>query len=179
MKGLDGQTGEERDKELARLADLLEDTLPEAMQAILHVLSEDCRQLGVSLQQFYLLRLLQKRGYCTAAEIGVMLGITSGPVTHVTRRLIGQGLVRCTRDEQDRRVHRFTVTGTGEALIDRVSTRRKALWRAVFADLGPGKGGQIVSYIGRLGKRLEAARAELGPMMPNAAPGDVIPVRES
>jgi DNA-binding MarR family transcriptional regulator len=169
----------EQERELERLAELLEDTLPVAMQEILHVLSKDCRLLGVSLQQFYLLRLLEKHGYCTAAEIGGILGITSGPVTHVTRRLIDQGLIRLTRDERDRRVHRFTITGRGEALIRRVSTRRKALWRTVFADLGTENGGEVVSYIGRLGKRLAAASAELGPIEPLAAPGDAAPDRES
>lgn len=150
--------------ELERLADLLEDTLPGAMHAVMRVLSEDCRPFGVSLQQMYLLRLLQKRGPCTAATIGEILGITSGPVTNVTRRLAGLGLIRQSRDAYDRRVHWFVITDQGEALIGQVSVRRKALWRNVFSEMGVARSTEIVQCIGRLGERLATARAESGPV---------------
>ncbi|MCL6598667.1 MAG: MarR family transcriptional regulator [Alicyclobacillus macrosporangiidus] len=90
----------------------------------------------VTLTQAFLLHHLRHHGPCTASMIADLLGITSGPVTSVTKRLIQRGLLHRRPDEKDGRVVWFSLTEAGEALADTLSKHSTERWAAVIREVG-------------------------------------------
>lgn len=90
----------------------------------------------ITLAQGFLLRHLQVHGPCTASNIGLMLGITSGSVTSLTKRLMTKGLLQRTKDPEDGRVHWFSLTRAGEAAAQQVALHRQKEWKRLVEKLG-------------------------------------------
>ncbi|MCL6444278.1 MAG: MarR family winged helix-turn-helix transcriptional regulator [Alicyclobacillus sp.] len=102
---------------------------------------------AITLPQAYLLRQIAVRGACTAAEVGRILGVTSGPVTSMTQRLMQRGWLERRRDEQDRRVMRFSLSPAGERMVQYIHERRQERWTMLLGRLGPDKAVQLLNLL--------------------------------
>lgn len=117
------------------LAAQLDEILPAITSKFLHFIRA-VPGTDITRVQEFLIRHLQVHGPCTASMIGSMLGITSGPVTSLTKRLIDKGLMKRAKDTSDGRVHWFSLTPEGEALAKQLAAYRQTEWKRLVEVLG-------------------------------------------
>ncbi|QQE81023.1 MarR family winged helix-turn-helix transcriptional regulator [Alicyclobacillus sp. SO9] len=117
------------------LAAQLDDILPTVASRLLHFIRVVPGTEITRVQEF-LLRHLHAQGPCTASTIGSMLGITSGPVTSLTKRLIEKGLIARYNDTEDGRIHWFRLTPSGVELVQQVASYRRTEWKRLVEKLG-------------------------------------------
>ncbi len=73
--------------------------------------------------QYYLLRYMSKRGVCTSTELASAFMVNKSAITAMTNRLVDKGLMKRTRDENDRRVVYLTLTEQGDAWLKKTEER--------------------------------------------------------
>lgn len=130
------------------LAEKLDHMLPECLRLIIQkLLTCSPEEQPITLPQTYLLRQIYTRGPCTAATVGEILGVTSGPVTSMTSRLVKRGLLLRRRDEIDRRVVWFSLTSHGEEAVLELVKNRQKRWALLLEKLGPEKSATLVELI--------------------------------
>jgi DNA-binding MarR family transcriptional regulator len=134
----------ERERQLAELFDQL---FPVLMQNLLQHVTRETQKVGLTVAQFYFLRQLRRDGPWTAAQVGDALGITSGPVSGLTKRMITQGLVDRRTDEDDRRVAWFSVTERGQALLAEAERHLLGLWGNIVHEFGAERGGELLDLL--------------------------------
>lgn len=88
--------------------------------------------MGVTYPQYLALLLLWERDDRTLKELGERLGLDSGTLTPLVKRLETQGLVRRARDDADERLLRVRLTDAGAALREQA----QCLPPAVLAGCG-------------------------------------------
>ncbi|MFE0489198.1 MarR family winged helix-turn-helix transcriptional regulator [Streptomyces griseoaurantiacus] len=96
----------------------------EPLSLILYVASRAiaarCRprlaELGITFTQYLVLRVLWERGSATVTELGEVLGLDSGTLSPLLKRLEFAGLVVRRRGQKDGRRVEVTVTPSGDAL---------------------------------------------------------------
>lgn len=139
-------------------AAIFDEMLADVSHVLVQLLGQETRRLGITIPQAHLMRQLRRRGECTAATVGEVLGITSGPVTSITRRLEQHGLIRRRRDADDRRVVWFSLTAEGDALLDRFIADSTQFWEVVFTDLGDLAGQSAIEGLRSFAQSLGHAR---------------------
>lgn len=127
-------------REPVHAAFTFDDLVSDLVHDLLQILTRETRGLGITVAQAYLLRQLNRHGRLSAAMIGDSLGITSGPVTSITRRLVRSGLIEDHRDDEDRRVVWFTLTESGRTTLRRLTEDTRAFWARLFEEMGQGSG---------------------------------------
>lgn len=97
------------------------------------------RTEGLSLSQYNILRILRgaRPDALRISEVGERMIYRDPDVTRLVDRLVGQGLVRRERDEEDRRVVRVEITREGLALLERLDEMVDQYTGAVMAGLTP------------------------------------------
>jgi DNA-binding MarR family transcriptional regulator len=127
---------------------------PSLIRNLLQHLTREARLAGLTLAQFYLLRQLRSEGPWTAAQVGDALGITSGPVSSMTKRMIAQGLLRRRADRIDRRVAWFSVTQRGQEILAATEGRLQLFWGRVIRELGTGSASDLLDLLNMLAAAL-------------------------
>ena len=122
-------------EKLNELAVRVNDLLPLLATKLIHFV-KDFPEPDITVAQAFLLNHLRRRGPSTASGIGEMMGVTSGPVTSLTKRLIARGLLHRYRDEVDGRVVWFALTEEGERLADELDKHSTKRWTLVMEHLG-------------------------------------------
>jgi DNA-binding MarR family transcriptional regulator len=76
-------------------------------------------ELGNDLtnDQHYVLSHIHKTGGCTSTELSDAFDVNKSAITAIINRMADRGLIKRTRDENDRRVVYLTLTDTGEELF--------------------------------------------------------------
>jgi DNA-binding MarR family transcriptional regulator len=121
---------------MAQLAEEFDEVLPELVRSALHVVSDLGKGSGITATQSLVLRYLYQHGSRSATQIGELLGVTSGPVTSLTRRLVVQRLVQREQDAHDRRVVHFSLTAEGLRVARDMMAARRTAWQRMFTDIG-------------------------------------------
>jgi DNA-binding MarR family transcriptional regulator len=82
-------------------------------------------QIGSDLtnDQQYMLRYINKKGTCTSSELAEVFEVKKSAITAIINRLWEKGLIKRTRDENDRRVVYLTLTDKGTELFDKTEER--------------------------------------------------------
>jgi DNA-binding MarR family transcriptional regulator/ribosomal protein S18 acetylase RimI-like enzyme len=90
-------------------------------------------QHGIPLQGrwFPVLRLLHDHGPLTVGEIAASVGQTHSAISQVATRLVREGWLTASSDEEDRRTRRLALTAKAEAAL----RAAKPLWRAIREEL--------------------------------------------
>ena len=71
----------------------------------------------------------------TMSRIADRLGAELSPASRLVGRLVRRGLLGATKDPQDRRVTRVTMTDLGAEMRRQVFSRRQAMLERILADL--------------------------------------------
>jgi DNA-binding MarR family transcriptional regulator len=94
--------------------------------------------LELTFAQWRLLVIVgEKSSGATVTEVAARLGAEISPISRLVSRLARRGLVRASKDEQDRRVTRVTITSAGRDIRTAVFERRRELLGDVLAEAGP------------------------------------------
>ncbi|ALC90841.1 MarR family transcriptional regulator [Bacillus sp. FJAT-18017] len=73
--------------------------------------------------QHYTLRYIRQRDECTSSELAEIFGVNKSAITAIITRLTDKGLVRRTRNQEDRRVIYLTLTEEGVKLFEETEQR--------------------------------------------------------
>jgi DNA-binding MarR family transcriptional regulator len=87
------------------------------------------------MAQLKSLFFISNQGGTHSGKLAAALGVTPTNVTGIIDRLVKQGLVSRTEDEQDRRVILLQATGRGKELVARLRERRRSYLAEVLARL--------------------------------------------
>jgi len=90
--------------------------------------------LGLTYPQYLAMLVLWERDGVTVKEIGGRLGLDSGTLTPLLKRLEAVGLVRRRRDDEDERQVRIHLTETGRGMRRRAEEIPLKLGRATGLD---------------------------------------------
>ena len=148
----------ERARENARAGDVLklDNQLCFAVYAAAHAFNATYKPLleplGLTYPQYLVMLVLWQEDGVTVSSIGGRLGLDSGTLTPLLKRLETAGLLTRLRDAADERQVRITLTATGRAL----KQKAKAIPQELFCALGLPLG-----EIGALRGRLETLAANL------------------
>ncbi|GAB2178438.1 MarR family winged helix-turn-helix transcriptional regulator [Dongia sp. agr-C8] len=114
--------------------------------------------LGLTYPQYLVMLVLWQEDRVTVSAIGGRLGLDSGTLTPLLKRLEAAGLVSRLRDAADERQVRISLTGSGRALKQKAKGIPQALFCASGLTLGEltALRGQLES----LAANLRAATAE-------------------
>ena len=77
----------------------------------------DILELRTTKGQFNFLRVLMTRQQCTMQELAEQLDVAPPAITAMVKRLLAQGFVARTRDEQDWRVVQISLTERGKLVV--------------------------------------------------------------
>lgn len=114
---------------------LVEDLL--ALWRLLRVNTHPVRRGEITPEQYWLLKLLNKRGELSIGELAEALGVTGSSVTTACKRLEKAGLLRRERqgDGQDERVVLVTLTAQGREQIEAWQQERRVALIQMLAPL--------------------------------------------
>jgi MarR family transcriptional regulator, organic hydroperoxide resistance regulator len=108
--------------------------------------------LGLTYPQYLVMLVLWQEDGVTVSAIGARLGLDSGTLTPLLKRLEASGLVSRLRDAADERQVRITLTGPGRAL----KQKAKGIPQDLFCALG-----MPLSELVALRSKLESLAANL------------------
>ncbi len=122
------------------------DLLPVLAIKLIHFV-KDFPEPDITVPQAFLMNHLNRRGPSRASTIGEMLGITSGPVTSLTKRLIAKGLIERQQDEHDARVVWFSLTEKGTRLADLLDNHSAKRWALLLESLGKDRAEETITLL--------------------------------
>lgn len=114
---------------------LVEDLL--ALWRLLRVNTHPVRRGEITPEQYWLLKLLNKRGEMSIGELAEALGLTGSSVTTACKRLEKAGMLRRERqaDGQDERIVLVSLTTQGREQIETWQQERRATLTQMLAPL--------------------------------------------
>jgi MarR family transcriptional regulator, organic hydroperoxide resistance regulator len=107
------------DKNVLLLSDQVCFALYSAALAMTRAYRPLLEAMGLTYPQYLALLLLWEQDGLTLKALGERLGLDSGTLTPLVKRLEAQGLVRRARDDADERLLRVRLTAEGAALKDK------------------------------------------------------------
>ena len=113
--------------------------------------------LGLTYPQFLVMIALWEKDDRTVSEIGERLLLESSTLTPLLKRLEAAGLIKRTRDRDDERVVRITLTRQGTALREKAATIPDAIGCATSLTLNDVK--KLAGEVTALRKKLQTALA--------------------
>lgn len=113
--------------------------------------------LGLTYPQFLVMIALWEADGQTVSDIGEKLLLESSTLTPLLKRLETAGLIKRTRDREDERVVRITLTRQGAALKDKAATIPEAIGCATNLTINDVK--KLTQEIAALRKTLQSALA--------------------
>ena len=114
--------------------------------------------LGLTYPQYITMLALWEEDDVMVTALGARLGLDSGTMTPLLKRLEAAGLIRRRRDDQDERRVVISLTATGKALKQRATELPTLL--ACALDLSASEIEALVDRLAGLREHLEAAEAE-------------------
>ena len=114
--------------------------------------------LGLTYPQYLAMLVLWQEDGVTVSEIGARLGLDSGTLTPLLKRLEGAGLLSRIRDTADERQVRISLSAAGRALKQKAKGIPQALLCA--ADMSLGELGALRSKLEALAANLRAAAGD-------------------
>ena len=112
--------------------------LVDDMLALYHLIrraSHPVHRAEMTPEQYWLLRLLRRKGALSISELAEKLGVTSSSITTACKRLEKAGLVMRERQSDDERMVRVTLTEQGIARVEAWQEQRRELLAHLLAPL--------------------------------------------
>src|SRR5437660_12872697 len=106
------------------------DHLVDDILALYHLIrrtSHPIHRAEMTPEQYWLLRLLRRRGALSIGELAEALGVTGSSVTTACKRLEKAGLVTRERQSDDERMVRVMLTEEGNARVESWEQQRREL----------------------------------------------------
>jgi DNA-binding MarR family transcriptional regulator len=110
------------------------------MQNLYHLIrraSHPIHRAEMTPEQYWLLRLLRRKGALSISELADALGVTGSSVTTACKRMEKAGLVTRERQSDDERMVRVMLTPMGHEQVEAWQQRRRAFLQELLAPLTP------------------------------------------
>lgn len=132
---------------------LVEDLL--ALWRLLRINTHPVRRGEITPEQYWLLKLLNKKVELSIGELAEALGVTGSSVTTACKRLEKAGLLKRTRqaDGQDERVVLVTLTAQGCNQLEAWQQERRNELSKMLAPLTPAEQEELQQLIERILER--------------------------
>ncbi len=108
---------------------------------------------GLTVPQFFVLRILDKEPNLSVSEISQRASLTNSTISGIVDRLEKEGLVVRTRDERDRRVVYVNLTEKTRQLKNQIPVKSDYFGNWI-KDLDPAKVDQIIESLSLLARTL-------------------------
>lgn len=108
------------------------------MQTLYHLIrraSHPIHRAEMTPEQYWLLRLLRRKGALSISELADALGVTGSSVTTACKRLEKAGLVTRERQSDDERMVRVMLTEQGHEQVEAWQQRRREFLQELLAPL--------------------------------------------
>ena len=116
--------------------------------------------LGLTMTQLRVLFILRGEDGASAGALADQLSVTPSTLTRIVDRLVGQGLVRRTVDEEDRRLVRHSLTEAGASAVEELERAGRARMNEVFGRLSREQLERLISALRDLAAALDAVEAD-------------------
>lgn len=117
-------------------------------------------ELGLTMTQLRVLFILRVEGGASARSLADRLNVTPSTLTRIVDRLVGQGLVRRTVGEEDRRLVRHCLTEAGASAVEELERAGRVRMNEVFGRLSREQLERLVSALGDLAAAMDAVEAD-------------------
>ncbi len=117
---------------------MVTERLIDDMQRLYHLIrraSHPIRRGEMTPEQYWLLRLLRRRGTLNISEMAEALGVSGSSITTASKRLEKVGLVTRQRQIDDERIVLVMLTEQGNEQIEAWQQRRRAFLQDLLAPL--------------------------------------------
>jgi DNA-binding MarR family transcriptional regulator len=116
-------------------------------------------ETGLSMTQLNTLMRLYYHGACPVSDIAAFLGITNAAASQMAQRLVEQGLLIRTEDQEDRRIKLLRLSQAGRSLIEQGIEARRRWLEELTQALSPDQRQTIIAAL----THLSAAARQLEP----------------
>jgi DNA-binding MarR family transcriptional regulator len=124
-------------------------------------LAQQLDAFGLTMPQYMALKAIQRSpDGCGMGELAEATYQHSATMTGIIDRLAERGLVRRDRHPRDRRALVVALTEAGAALLGEVAAHKRAMMRALLAELSPDERQGVLAAVGRF---LTVVEAQLAP----------------
>ena len=133
------------------------DRLVDDVLALYHLIrraSHPVHRAEMTPEQYWLLRILRRRGALSIGELAEALGVTGSSVTTACKRLEKAGLVTRERQSDDERMVRVMLTEEGHARVEAWQQQRRELLTHLLTPLDSDEQNALQRLLERI---LEAA----------------------
>ena len=113
------------------------------------------RDVGISPPKYFILHVLAREAGTSQGEIGRLYGVDPSRVTRLAKQLEGEGLIERTRDPEDNRVVRMSLTSEGRRAFEMVSERGEVFRSRVRRALSEEEHRELRRLLGKLTKAME------------------------
>lgn len=117
-------------------------------------------ELGLTMTQLRVLFILRNEGGASARTLADRLNVTPSTLTRIVDRLVGQGLVCRSVDEDDRRLVRHSLTEAGASAVEELERAGRSRMNEVFGRLSGEELGRLVSALRDLAAAMDAVEAD-------------------
>lgn len=115
---------------------------------------KDMRTHGLNPTAFAVLELLYSKGPQQVQHIGEKVLISSSSITYVVNNLEKEDYVKKEQYEADRRVSYVSLTGRGQALMDKIFPEHAERLEQVADGLDQEEKAQLIDLLKKLGKNV-------------------------
>jgi len=122
----------------------------QTQSAIFRDISRSIGDLGVTPGEFSLLTMVEANPGLNSITLARLYRLDKATLSLSLKRLVGRGLIRTERDEQDRRFYSLRLTSAGRRLLQRVTRRIEKQERAMDAVLKPGERELVLDLLRRI-----------------------------
>ena len=113
------------------------------------------RDVGISPPKYFILHVLAREAGTSQGEIGRLYGVDPSRITRLAKQLEGEGLIERTRDPEDNRVVRMSLTSEGRRAFEMVSERGEVFRSRVRRALSEEEHRELRRLLGKLTKAME------------------------
>jgi DNA-binding MarR family transcriptional regulator len=113
------------------------------------------RDVGISPPKYFILHVLAREGGTSQGEIGRLYGVDPSRVTRLAKQLEGEGLIERTRDPEDNRVVRMSLTSEGRRIFEMAAERSEVFTERVRSALNEEEHKELRRLLGKLTEAME------------------------
>ncbi len=125
-------------------------SLIDAATLLAGAIDQGAKQVGISGPQWVVLMRIASGVGSSAAELCRRIGYDSGSMTRMLDRLVGLGLIRRDRSDDDRRVVRLSLTEAGQAMYPRLRPIAIDVLNRHLAGFTPSEVDQLMDFLHRI-----------------------------
>ncbi len=113
------------------------------------------RDVGMSPPRYFILHVLAREGGISQGEIGRLYGVDPSRVTRLAKQLETEGLIQRTRDPEDNRVVRMSLTSEGRRAFEMATERGEVFRNRVRRALNEEVHKELRRLLGKLTAAME------------------------